>query len=410
MPSLIGMLFPFSCSGIKPAAFKALQIERHRLRQQEEFPCDATRALNDVAVYRIMSSSKSSALWSKTLSWVDKFLSFARDLSKQAGKRYSDEQLIASNNMCRHFITHVSAHSDARTRPRSARTALSAYRQRLGFKTLTNDEAISDVVKGHESARPATKRQAAGLNSAMLHYISKVWGSSSEWWKRQCATIYALGFVSLMRLGEIISLKKDGIKVVFKDGSEITLTDLKKMPRLDKVEGLLFHLPWRKNHVAQDCWIPVACDKVTTSVFCQVTTLGSLRSRSPYLFPSRRYGKNSKQIPHNLNHVGHQSVVTALRVALLQCVPLMTKQWASLYSGHSLRVGGSNHMRRLGISDDVHRRLGGWMSLTSSQGYMQLSPQEQFKYTLRLATQQSRSSAFTRVDARRALARSIRRL
>ena len=107
-----------------------------------------------------------------------------------------------------------------------------------------------------------------------------------------------------MRLGEIISLRKDGIKLVFKDGSESTLTDLEKMPRLNKVQGLLFHLPWRKNHVAQDCWIPVACDKVTTSVFCQVTTLASLRSRSPYLFPSRRYGKNSKQIPHNLNHVG----------------------------------------------------------------------------------------------------------
>ena len=404
------MLFPFFRSGLKPAAFKALQVERHRLQQQEEFPCDATRSLNDAAVYHIMSSAKSGALWSKTLSWIDKFLTFARSLSKQAGKRYTDQQLIASNNMCRHFITHISEHTDARTRPRSARTALSAYRQRLGFKSLIHDEAIADVVKGHESARPATKRQAAGLNSEMLGYISKVWGNSSEWWKRQCATMFELGFVSLMRLGEIISLRRDGIKLVFKDGSETTLTDLKKMPSPDKVDGLLFHLPWRKNHVAQDCWIPVACGKVTNSVFRQVTTLDSLRSKSPYLFPSRRYWRNNRQMPHNLNHVGHQSVVTALRVALLQCVPLMTKQWASLYSGHSLRVGGSNRMRRLGISDDVHRRLGGWMSLTSSQGYMQLSPQEQFKYTLRLATQQSRRSAFTRVGAREALVRSAHRL
>lgn len=388
---------------MKPATKRAMQVERLRLQQQEEFPCEASTKLNDAAVYHIMPTARSGPWWTKTLSWIDKFLVFARDHSRKAGKFYSDLQLLASNNMCRHFITHVSEENNARTRPRSARAALSSYRQRLGFKSLAGDSAIADVVNGHEAANPTTRRQAAGLTEIMLRFISNRWGRSSAWWNRQCSASFELGFVSLMRLGEIISLKRVGIKVVFKDGSEVRLCDLKVIPKVTEVAGLLFHLPWRKNHTKQDCWIPVACRQVIASILRQVATLRAMRSRTPYLFPARQFLPHNKQVPNPRNHVGHQSLVTALRRALRECVPLMTEPWSLLYSGHSLRVGGSNRMRRLGIADDVHRRLGGWMSLTSSQGYMQLSAQEQFRYSLRLAASKVRRAAFTREHARRVL-------
>ena len=65
-------------------------------------------------------------------------------------------------------------------------------------------------------------------------------------------------------------------------------------------------------------------------------------------------------------------------------------------------------MRQLGIADDVHRRLGGWMSLTSSQGYMQLAPHKQFGYTLRLAKRTGRTAGFTHSGARSVLSTSSR--
>ena len=68
-----------------------------------------------------------------------------------------------------------------------------------------------------------------------------------------------------------------------------------------------------------------------------------------------------------------------------------------------LRVGGSNHMRRVGISNDVHKRMGGWMTLTAAQGYMALSPEEQFAYTLKLAKAKKRESGLTEAVARQAL-------
>ena len=63
----------------------------------------------------------------------------------------------------------------------------------------------------------------------------------------------------------------------------------------------------------------------------------------------------------------------------------MSVDEAKLYAGHSLRMGGSNHIRRLGIADEVHRMLGGWASLTSSRHYFQLRADEQFAITRRMA-------------------------
>ena len=68
----------------------------------------------------------------------------------------------------------------------------------------------------------------------------------------------------------------------------------------------------------------------------------------------------------------------ALRKALKEVCGLDREQ-AKLYSGHSMRVGGSNYMRKLGIDDEVHRLLGGWASLTSSRGYFQLLDEEQWE-------------------------------
>ena len=78
------------------------------------------------------------------------------------------------------------------------------------------------------------------------------------------------------------------------------------------------------------------------------------------------------RLPSLRNPVGHSQLVSAIQFALVVVVGL-TREAAKLRKGHALRVGGSNYMRQLGISDEVHRKLGGWMSLVSSHGYMHMS-------------------------------------
>ena len=83
---------------------------------------------------------------------------------------------------------------------------------------------------------------------------------------------------------------------------------------------------------------------------------------------------------HSSHNVSGKSAVRALRKALRDVCGLFEQQ-ARLYSRHSPRVGGSNHIRRLGVGDEVHRPVGGRTSQESPRGYFQLSPTEQFEIT-----------------------------
>ena len=384
--------------GLRPQAKKALRRERRFLDDVEEFPCEQTRQLNDAVVAKFMPGARCGGTWARTQSWLSKFYAFARKICRQSGKVRSDSQCLASNVMCRHFVASIAEEQKGSSRPRSARAVLSAERQRRGWTSLNSDRAIAAVVAGAESAAPYTKKQSAGLTVAMVRCIVRKWGRSSSWFRRQVAVVIAAGFVSIMRLGEICSLLRSGVVAVFADGSERPLCRMKTLPKATELKGLLLHLPWRKNHRTQDCFVPLACPKAVKLFLGQFATLRGQASKSRYVFPSRR-GRHINE--HN--HVGQQSMVKALQHALRECVPLITIKWSKCYTGHSLRVGGSNHMRKMGISDDVHRRLGGWMTLVAAQGYMALTPREQFRYTLKMA-KSKRKCGLSQRQARRELA------
>ena len=81
-----------------------------------------------------------------------------------------------------------------------------------------------------------------------------------------------------------------------------------------------------------------------------------------------------------------------------------------LYGGHSLRVGGSNFMRWLGLSEDVHKTLGGWAQLVSAKEYMQRSPAEQFAMTRALAVKRKRDVALEEKGEARSLLRRFHQL
>ena len=89
------------------------------------------------------------------------------------------------------------------------------------------------------------------------------------------------------------------------------------------------------------------------------------------------------------------SFVRLLKVAL-QSVCGIDNDEIKLYGGHSLRVGGSNFMRWLGVDEDVHKALGGWAALVSAKEYMQRSPAEQFEMTRALAVKRKRELALER--------------
>lgn len=216
---------------------------------------------------------------------------------------------------------------------------------------------------------PHTVVQALSLEADDVQRISESYGSSKEWFKVQLAAVVALGFVAILRLGELLALRQEDVMVVF----QAPITSLRRIPRLKEIKGLFIHLRWRKASQSHDTWIPVACGLVIRLLMRQVFLLRRDGKTTGPLFTSRtrKGGRRSET-----NRLGRTAAVEAMRKAL-QEVCGMTEAQSKLYKGHSLRVGGSNHMRKLGLDDEVHRLMGGWVSLTSSVKYYQLSEDEQ---------------------------------
>ena len=367
--------------------------------KREEFPCALTSKLNTAIVQDFMPHARGKGTWAKRASWMRKFHDFSRQVCNKSGVHRSAEQCLQSENMCRHFIAHVAMQDKGSTRPRSARMVLSTERAKRGWSSLSDNPTISAIIEGVEAAQPFTRKQSAGITRTMVRFIVNKYGKANSWWKRQTALMIALGFVSLMRSGELCTIKRSGVRFVYADGSEAMSRTLKRLPKPTALKGVLLHLPWRKNHKDRDCWIPVSCKHTLVMLLKHVSFLRKQGVKSVYLFPSQR-GVNSK---NHYNRIRQNKFVVAMQWALRECVPDMDAKWASQYTGHAMRVGGSNEMRKQGVDDEVHRRMGGWMTMTAAQGYMSLSAQERLRLTLRLAMTKGRESGFGKDAAVEAL-------
>ena len=383
------------------AAGAALLRELKDLQRQEEFPCEETDKLNAAVVFDFMPHARSKHTWAKKASWIGKFLSFAERICAQSGVHRTHDQCLQSNVMCRHFISHVASEGKGHTRPRAARMVLSAERQKRGWPSLSEDATISVILDGVEASQPYTKKQSAGITRVMVGLVVAGHGKSKSWWRRQTALLVSMGFVSLMRSDELCTIKRAGVRFVFKDGSEALAVEMKDLPLLSQLKGVLLHLPWRKNHKHLDCWIPVACAETLKLLLMHLSVLRKANSKSEYLFLSQRGLKRQRQY----NHIRQNKLVEAMQWALRECIPGMDEAWAKHYTGHALRVGGSNEMRKKGIPKEVHRKMGGWMTLAAAQGYMALAAGEQLDLALRLraAQPERRQSAFSKAAAIEAL-------
>ena len=169
----------------------------------------------------------------------------------------------------------------------------------------------------------------------------------------------------------------------------------------------MIHIPWRKAKQMIDAWIPLSCRVTIRRLLAHEQSLRDMGSLSPYLFPSVQRSRGHP--PHPLNYFGATQFRNGLRKALRDICGMSLDE-SKVYGGHSLRVGGSNFMRRLGVDPDIHRSLGGWSVLKSARDYMQLTPTEQFNLTRSLAVQQSRHRAIEDASLARRVIPRLRQL
>lgn len=289
------------------------------------------------------------------------------------------------------FLTEVAEQMKGISRVSAARRALSAQRLREGATSLNADHDISLLVDGVRRSQPKTKHQVESLDVNDVATMTTALSRSDKWHERQLGVMIAAGFLTILRYGELQKVRRAGVRVVFKRGNERALSSIACLPQAAQVRGILIHLAWRKSKQEVDAWVSLSCPTTIARLLRHEQTLRDLQCPSHRLFPSVSRGRG--RLPHPSNYFGATEFRRDLRLCLQRFCDMSAPE-SRVYGGHSLRVGGSNYMRRLGIDPDVHRALGGWSVLKSARDYMQLSPTEQFEITRALAVKKTREQGF----------------
>ena len=336
-------------------------------------------------------------------------MNFAKAMCAANSVIYDAAKMRADNELCCLFLTQVAEQYKGISRVSAARRALSRQRLREHGTSLNSVDDISLLIDGVRRSQPKTKFQVESLDVNDVTAMAAALSASSRWQDRQLGVLIATGFLTIMRYGELQRVYRRGVRVVFKSGREVPLSCLQSPMTIDmgQVQGVLLHVPWRKAKQMVDAWILMSCRVTIKRLLRHEQSLRDLQSTSPYLFPSVQRARG--QPPHPRNYFGATQFRSGLRKALRDICGMSLDE-SKVYGGHSLRVGGSNFMRRLGIDQDIHRSLGGWAILKSAKDYMQLTPTEQFALTRSLSVQQTRVRALEDASIARDVLPRLRQL
>ena len=339
------------------------------------------RAIRKFVLEEIQPHSHHKRHSQRALRWLREFEEWAGPFRYAEAIRRQEEpevqtlrEMLACDELCRLFISNLMRRKMGFSVPRAARRYLSGARMRLKMKSLNGDVALGERIRGYERSMPRTAVQRLSLALDDMHRVLEAYGDSSDWWEVQTALWMGLGFTAILRLIELLHLSIEGVHIVGFNFGEVSASEVEEIPHHEHVKGLFIHLVWRKAQQQHDVWIPVACRAVIRLMMRHLAMLRANGRRTGPLFTARTR-KGGRR--HKRNRMSSDAAVRMLRTTLVE-VCGMTKEQAKLYAGHSLRVGGSNFIRRKGIDDEVHRLLGGWASLTSSRGYFQLLDEEQW--------------------------------
>lgn len=394
-----------------PADRAAWKREVNRLRSQDDWNTPTTRRLNQDCA-SLSKQAKPKGEWGRHGRWWELFCQFAHKISLEKGVPFNSKECVKSVSMCRFFLTsiakEIAPNGDGFSRPAAARRCLNAEREELGVSSLCDIPSINRLLEGIKKKFPRNKRQAEALHVEDVCEITESFGYHSDWEKHQIALMIAIGFLSIMRGIELLSLRRDGVLLVYADLSEAHFDPDRPMPDVNRLLGVHLLVCWRKNNQYVTSWLPLRCKKTISMLLHHMYFVCEQAPTNEFVFCSAKRGKGGRY-PNKSNPLGANEFRKGIKEALVSVCGFPWEA-AKLFATHSLRVGGSCFMRDIGISDDLHRRMGGWFSLTSSSGYMQMTAEERFRTTKKLCLSSRRVCGPTPDMARQALNDSISRL
>ena len=282
--------------------------------------------------------------------------------------------MIADVNVMLEFLAFVADQNKGRTRVASAIRTINFIRRLLALDSLAGDPRVALLSEGVRRLRPHVPRGALPFPVILLTAIAQTWGSSQVWWKRMVATILVTAFLSLLRGAGILSAPRGTVTWVY------GLQESQNPPRKGgPCSGALLLIPARKLSQSAPSWVPIREGIATQLLAAHVRWRRASRGTNRFLFPSRRRRRSKRGrvcwVPHQTNKLSQSSFVTLMRMALVEVCGISQRS-AHRFTIHSVRVGGINYYKRIGIPIGIRAIIASHKSLVTSRQYLRLLPVE----------------------------------
>ena len=173
--------------------------------------------------------------------------------------------------------------------------------------------------------------------------ITESFGYHSDWEKHQIALMIAIGFLTIMRGVELLSLRRNGVLFVHADLSETYFDPSQPMPDVNRLLGVHLLVSWRKNNQYRTSWLPLRCKKTIAMLLHHMYFVYEQTPTNEFVFCSAKRGKG-RRYPNEKNPLGKNEFRKGIREAL-ESVCGFPWEVSKLFATHSLRVGGSCFMR-----------------------------------------------------------------
>ena len=340
-----------------------------------------------VATYATVSTIKGN------VRRIDEFLQFGHRLFSLQGRPATDRDVLKSDAAARLFLVSIADQNLGKTVVASTTTMIQTHRSlaHKGIHTLRSLKSIQFLLDSVRKNIISRDQQAPGLVAAQVVLILKVWGNAKRWDEVMIAAVIGIGFQATLRPIEISSLGSRAIWWVTVSGKEVQCDfHGPPPPPVHKLKGIIMAVLPRKNKKGHMSYIPSPAGMVVTAIRAHVMNMRAMSPDSLFLFPARMqpprarkkytWHEKARWVPNPASPFSQRSISEmAIPTALLHCCNISRKK-SAIYSGYSLRVGGTTHHEEAGTAEAVRKNLAEWMSLSTARHYLQHSPSKQFSY------------------------------
>ena len=257
-------------------------------------------------------------------SFLKLFEDFAKKMHAAQGLQYDSATAIADNELVEMWISEIANEDTGKTRPGSARGAINTKRLIMNIPPLPVGGVITNTcASAMRSAASATK-QTLSIHVDRVRQITIVYAPSQIWHRRQIALMTTLGFLALLRLGEVRLMLKLGVILVLHSLHEVTachqqspgvISVIQSLPRPDAVRALQLCIGPRKTSKHRGSWITISDPTLCSMMVVHLYYLRSVQHTGKFLFPSREHRAGTWQ-PHPHNPKSRASYVGLMRLKL----------------------------------------------------------------------------------------------